>query len=70
VLERYLGAVGFISGLDGNIVVSWAGAAGVVLQSATNLTETAWQTMPETAGQSSAVLPASAQARFYRLTKL
>ncbi|MFO1501059.1 MAG: hypothetical protein U1G07_22160 [Verrucomicrobiota bacterium] len=52
-----------------NVVLTWTGAAGVVLQKSTSLTDSNWQDVAGTSGASTATDPISGTAAFYRLFK-
>ena len=59
-------AVGTVS--NGMVLLSWPGALNVRLQSTTNLSAGAWNDIPATAGQTSAMTPVSATSTFFRLS--
>ena len=48
---------------------SWNGGPGISLQRTTSLTETLWQDVPGTEGQTSVSLPATDATTFFRLFK-
>ena len=70
VLEPVIGSVGIKLGPDGEVVVSWNGRPGLQLQCVSNLNEGTWQNVPDTDGQSTALLPAGAASAFFRLGQL
>jgi len=61
-------AVGATS--NGMVSLSWPAVLNVRLQSTTNLSAGAWNTFPETAGQSSVTLPMNNAPTFFRLAAL
>lgn len=52
-----------------NIVLSWQGTPGVVLQMAASLINPVWAEVPGTAGASTATEPMTGAAAFYRLSR-
>lgn len=51
------------------LVLSWKGGPGIKLQYSPSLSNPSWQDVPNTAGASSASLPASDRAGFFRLVR-
>jgi hypothetical protein len=57
-----------ISASGANVVITWAGGAGIKLQSAATLGG-AWTDVAGSAGASTATVPAANAAAFFRLVK-
>jgi hypothetical protein len=54
---------------NGNLVLNWAGAPGVKLQSTLSLTTPVWADVPNTTGASTATVPMTGRASYFRLSQ-
>jgi len=61
--------IGGITSSGGNVLISWSGAAGLKLQSATSLINPTWQDVPGSSGASSVQQPVTSGQVYYRLVR-